>query len=189
MTDVASLLYSAEDIRRRVRAIGEEISIDYRGRAPVLVSVLKGSSLFVSDLVRAIRLPVRLDFMSISSFGGAPDKGGRVRIVKDIDQDIGGRDVILVEDIIDTGLTVSYLVSTLRSRSPRSLEVCALLDKSARRILPLPVRYRGFDCPDRFVVGYGMDFAERYRNLPDIWAVDDYEALAADPDVLAHLIA
>jgi hypoxanthine phosphoribosyltransferase len=126
--------------------------------------------------------------MSISSFGGAKDKAGRVRIVKDIDQDIGGRDVILVEDIVDTGLTVSYLVATLRSRAPRSLEVCALLDKSARRIVPLPVRYRGFDCPDRFVVGYGMDFAERYRNLPGIWGVDDYEALAADPDALAHLI-
>lgn len=188
MSDVASILYPPEDIQERVRSLGEEISADYAGRAPILVSVLKGSSLFVSDLLRAISLPVRLDFMSISSFGGAREKSGRVRIVKDIDQDIGDQDVILVEDIVDTGLTVSYLLATLRSRSPRSLEVCTLLDKSARRIVPLPVRYRGFECPDRFVVGYGMDFAERYRNLPGIWGVDDFEALAADPEALVHLI-
>jgi len=188
MSDVASILYPPEDIQDRVGSLGEEISNDYSGRAPILVSVLKGSSLFVSDLLRAISLPVRLDFMSISSFGGAREKSGRVRIVKDIDQDIGDQDVILVEDIVDTGLTVSYLLATLRSRSPRSLEVCTLLDKSARRIVPLPVRYRGFECPDRFVVGYGMDFAERYRNLPGIWGVNDYEALAADPEALVHLI-
>jgi hypoxanthine phosphoribosyltransferase len=122
--------------------------------------------------------------MSISRYGGALESMGRVRIVKDLEQDIGGRDVIVVEDIVDTGLTLSYLLSVLESRAPASLEVCALLDKSARRIAPLDIRYVGFDCPDVFVVGYGLDFQERYRNLPDILAVDDLAALTADPDLL-----
>ena len=184
---VASILYPSEDIRARVRDLGATITRDYAGRAPVFVSVLKGSGLFLADLVREVALPLRMDFMSISSYGGVVEKSGRVRIVKDLDQDVGGKDVILVEDIVDTGLTAAYLASTLRSRAPASLEICALLDKSVRRIAPLDVRYRGFDCPDRFVVGYGMDYAERYRNLPDIWAVDDLAALAEDPDVIADL--
>jgi len=185
MTDIASVIFSADEIRDRVNNIAGAITRDYEGRSPILVGVLKGSSLFLSDLIRAIRLPVRIDFMSISSFGGAAEKSGRVRIVKDMDQDIGDQDVIMVEDIVDTGLTASYLLSTLQSRSPRSLEVCTLLDKSVRRIAPLQIKYRGFDCPDRFVVGYGLDIQEMFRNLPDIFAVEDSAALAADPSLLS----
>ena len=185
MTDIASVLFSADDIRGRVNDIASAVTRDYEGRSPVLVGVLKGSSLFLCDLIRAIQLPVRIDFMSISSFGGAAEKSGRVRIVKDMDQDIGDQDVILVEDIVDTGLTASYLLSTLQSRSPRSLEVCTLLDKSVRRIAPLPIKYRGFDCPDRFVIGYGLDLQEMFRNLPDILAVEDSAALAEDPSLLS----
>src|SRR2546426_6980900 len=127
--------------------------------------MLKGASVFLADLFRSIDLPVRVDFMSISSYGASETTGGVVRILKDLDHDIGGEDVIVVEDIIDTGLTLSYLLATLRERSPASLEVCTLLDKSARRIAPLEIKYRGFDCPDRFVVGYGLDHGERYRNI------------------------
>lgn len=188
MTDIASVLFGAEEICDRVRDIARTITEDYEGRSPILVGVLKGSSLFLSDLIRDIQLPVRIDFMSISSFGGAVEKSGRVRIVKDMDQDIGGQDVIMVEDIVDTGLTASYLLSTLQSRAPRSLEVCTLLDKSVRRIAPLPIRYRGFDCPDRFVVGYGLDLQEMFRNLPDILAVDDLAALSADPSLLSNFL-
>jgi hypoxanthine phosphoribosyltransferase len=125
-----------------------------------------------------------VDYMSISRYGGAAESMGRVRIVKDLDEDIGGRDVIVVEDIVDTGLTLSYLLGVLESRNPTSIDVCALLDKSVRRIAPLEIRYRGFDCPDVFVVGYGLDFQERYRNIPDILAVQDLPALQADPDLL-----
>jgi hypoxanthine phosphoribosyltransferase len=139
---------------------------------------------FLADLIREIALPLAIDYMSISRYGGAAESLGRVRIVKDLDQDIGGRDVILVEDIVDTGLTLSYLLSTLESREPASMAVCALLDKSIRRIVPLEIRYRGFECPDQFVVGYGLDFQERFRNLRDIVAVHDLEALRADPDLL-----
>ncbi len=126
--------------------------------------------------------------MAISRYGDAEESLGRVQILLDLDVDLAGRDVLLIEDIVDTGLTLSYLMSVLRARAPASLEVCALLDKSVRRIAPLSVRYTGFDCPDRFVVGYGLDFAERYRNLADILAVDDLKALREDPDVLAPLL-
>jgi len=149
-----------------------------------LISVLKGGSVFLADLIREIRLPLAVDYMSISRYGGAAESMGRVRIVKDLDQDIGGRDVIVVEDIVDTGLTLSYLLGVLESRNPTSIDVCALLDKSVRRIAPLEIRYRGFDCPDVFVVGYGLDFQERYRNVPDILAVHDLPALQADLDLL-----
>jgi hypoxanthine phosphoribosyltransferase len=182
--EVASVLFGREDIRRRIEELGRTITGDYEGRAPVLVSVLKGGSIFLADLIREIRLPVAIDYMSLSRYGGATESMGRVRIVKDLDQDVGGRDVIVVEDIVDTGLTLSYLVSALHSREPASVEVCALLDKSARRIAPITIRYRGFECPDVFVVGYGLDFQERYRNIRDILAVQDMSALSEDPDVL-----
>jgi hypoxanthine phosphoribosyltransferase len=139
--------------------------------------------------MRAVDLPVETHFMAISRYGDAAESLGRVRILLDIDADLAGRDVILVEDIVDTGLTLRYLLGVPRSRDPASLEVCALLDKSARRIVPLHPRYVGFDCPDRFVVGCGLDFSERYRNLPDILQVDDLETLKADPDALAPLLA
>lgn len=190
MPDVATVLFTREEILARVRDLGKAITHDYAGRSPVLVSVLKGAVVFLSDLFRAIDLPVRIDFMSISSYGaGSEVTGGVVRILKDLDQDIGGEDVIVVEDIIDTGLTLSYLLSTLRAREPASLEVCTLLDKVARRIPPLPIRYRGFECPDRFVVGYGLDHDERYRNLPVILAIDDRAALDDDPDALMSFLA
>jgi hypoxanthine phosphoribosyltransferase len=155
----------------------------------VLVCILKGAVVFLADLFRQIDLPLRVDFMSISSYGGGSEaSGGVVRILKDLDQDIGGEDVIVVEDIIDTGLTLSYLLATLRARQPASLEVCTLLDKSARRIAPLEIKYRGFDCPDRFVVGYGLDHGERYRNIRAILAVDDQSMLVADPNALVGFL-
>lgn len=185
MTGVATILYTEEEIQSRVREIGTAIARDYAGHSPVLICILKGAVVFLADLFREIDLPVRVDFMSISSYGaGSEATGGVVRILKDLDQDIGGADVIVVEDIIDTGLTLSYLLATLRARQPASLEVCTLLDKSVRRIAPLDIRYRGFDCPDRFVVGYGLDHGERYRNIRAILAVDDQSMLAADPDAL-----
>jgi hypoxanthine phosphoribosyltransferase len=190
MSEVASVLFGREDIRRRIEELGRTITGDYEGRAPILVSVLKGGSVFLADLIRTIGLPLAIDYMSISRYGGAAESMGRVRIVKDLEQDVGGRDVIVVEDIVDTGLTLSYLISVLQSREPASIEVCALLDKAARRIAPLTIRYRGFECPDVFVVGYGLDFQERYRNVPDILAVHDLASLDEDPDLLlSHLPA
>ncbi len=189
MTEVASLLYGRGDIRRRVEELGHAITGDYAGREPVLVTVLKGGTVFLADLFRAIDLPLRVEFMAISRYGDADESLGKVRVLMDVAEDLEGRDVILVEDIVDTGLTLSYLMTTLRARGVASLEVCALLDKSVRRIAPLDVRYPGFDCPDRFVVGYGLDFQERFRNLADILAVDDMRAFTADPDVLLPLLA
>jgi hypoxanthine phosphoribosyltransferase len=189
VSDVAVILYPEEEIQARVRAIGQAIAQDYAGRSPVLVCILKGAVVFLADLFRQIDLPLRVDFMSISSYGGGSEaSGGVVRILKDLDQDIGGEDVIVVEDIIDTGLTLSYLLATLRARQPASIEVCTLLDKSARRIAPLEIKYRGFDCPDRFVVGYGLDHGERYRNIRAILAVDDQSLLAADPNALVGFL-
>jgi hypoxanthine phosphoribosyltransferase len=180
----AELLYTAREIRDRVRELGAAITRDYAGREPVLVSVLKGSAVFLADLLLAIGVKARVDFMSISTYGSESQPSGVVRIMKDLDQDIGEEDVIVVEDIVDTGLTLSYLLSVLQARRPSSIEVCTLLDKSVRRITPLEIRYRGFDCPDRFVVGYGLDVGERYRNLPFILAVEDPTGLAENPEAL-----
>jgi hypoxanthine phosphoribosyltransferase len=154
------------------------------GREPVFVTVLKGGAMFLADLVREIDLRLETSFMAISRYGDAEESLGRVQILLDVEIDIAGRDVILVEDIVDTGLTSRYLLSALRARGPASVELCALLDKTARRIVPLTPRYAGFGCPDAFVVGYGLDFQERYRNIPDILQVDDLDALRADPDAL-----
>jgi hypoxanthine phosphoribosyltransferase len=183
------MLYTEDEIRSRVASLGEEITRDYRERAPTLISVLKGGSVFLADLFRSIDLPVRVDFMSISRYAGEAEGSGVVRILKDLDDDIVGRDVILVEDIIDTGLTLSYLLAALRARGPATLEVCTLLDRTARRIPPLEIRYRGFECPDVFVVGYGLDVGERYRNLPFILAVDRAAASAEDPDALLPFLS
>jgi hypoxanthine phosphoribosyltransferase len=184
MSDVVSVLVGREDIRRRIEEIGRTITGDYEGRSLVLISVLKGGSVFLADLIRTIALPIAIDYMSISRYGGAAESMGRVRIIKDLDEDVGGRDVLVVEDIVDTGLTLGYLISVLESREAASVAVCALLDKSVRRIAPVEIRYRGFDCPDVFVVGYGLDFRERYRNIPDLLAVQDISVLEADPDIL-----
>ena len=188
MTEVASVLYERGDIRRRVEELGHAITVDYAGRTPVLISVLKGGAVFLADLIREVPLPLEVHFMAISRYGDAEESLGRVQILLDLDVDLTGRDVLLVEDIVDTGLTLSYLLSVLRARGAATLEVCALLDKSVRRIAPLSVRYVGFDCPDHFVVGYGLDFAERYRNLPDILAVEDLRVLRDDPDALVPLL-
>jgi hypoxanthine phosphoribosyltransferase len=189
MTEVASVLVGRGDIRRRVQELGRTIAGDYVGREPVLVTVLKGGAVFLADLMRATPLALEPHFMAISRYGDAEESLGRVQILLDVDIDLAGRDVILVEDIVDTGLTLRYLLGVLRAREPASLEVCALLDKSARRIVPITPRYVGFECPDRFVVGYGLDFRERYRNLPDILQVDDLEALKSDPAILAPRFA
>ena len=177
------LVLQPDQIRERVVEMGAQITADYAGRSPILVGVLKGSVMFMADLVRHIDLPVRVDFMAISSYGDG-GRSGVVRILKDLSEPIEGEDVILVEDIIDTGLTVTYLLTNLRARKPRSLEVCALLDKSVRRIIEVPIRYEGFDIPDEFVVGYGLDHHGRYRNLRSIIGVRDIDALATDPDAV-----
>ena len=189
MAEVASVLFGREDIRRRVQELGHTIAGDYVGRAPVLITVLKGGAVFLADLMRAIPLSLEPHFMAISRYGDAEESLGRVQILLDVDIDLAGRDVILVEDIVDTGLTLRYLLGVLGRRGPASLEVCTLLDKSVRRIVPITPRYVGFECPDRFVLGYGLDFRERFRNLPDILQVDDLEALEADPDVLTPLFS
>lgn len=189
MTEVASVLFGREGIRRRVQELGRTIAGDYVGREPVLITVLKGGAVFLADLIRATPIPLEPHFMAISRYGGAEESLGRVQILLDVDVDLAGRDVILVEDIVDTGLTLRYLLGVLRARGAASLEVCTLLDKAIRRIVPLTPRYVGFECPDRFVVGYGLDFRERYRNLPDILQVEDLDTLKADPDVLMPRLA
>jgi hypoxanthine phosphoribosyltransferase len=181
----ARILFGEDQIRGRVEHLGAEITRAYRGRSPVLVTVLKGAVVFLADLVRAIDLDVRLDFMSISSYGGSGEAAGVARILRDLDEDIGGRDVVVVEDIVDTGLTLSYLLSSLRDRGPASLEVCALLDRTARRIAPVRIRWVGFELPDVFVVGYGLDHQGRYRNLPYLVAVDRQSILDDEPEVMA----
>src|SRR5207247_971226 len=168
----------------RVAEPGRAIARDYAGRSPILVSVLKGSAVFLADLIREIHLPARLDFMSISPYGEATEGARVVRIVKDLDQDISGEEVLIVEDIVDTGLTLSYLMTTLEARGPRSIEICTLLDRSEVRIAPLEVKYRGFECPRSFVVGYGLDVGERWRNLPAIVALDDPDEVSAHPEEL-----
>lgn len=184
MAEPASVLFEPAEIRHRVDEIGRAVARDYAGREPLLVAVLKGSSVFLADLIRAIDLPLAIDFMAISRFDGAAESMGRVRILKDLETDLAGRDVLVVEDIVDTGLTLAYLRSVLASRAPRSLEVCALLDKSVRRIVPTDLRYVGFDCPDAFVVGYGLDLGERHRNLPGLIAVNDIALVEQDPSIL-----
>jgi len=170
--ELGEVLVSAEDLQRRVAELGQEISRDYADRSLLLVGVLKGAVFFLSDLMRYIDGPVEVDFMAVASYGSATDSSGVVRILKDLDVAIEGRDVLIVEDIVDSGLTLQYLMRNLGSRNPGSLEVCALLTKPARRKVDLPTRYVGFEIADRFVVGYGLDYAERYRNLPFVAALE-----------------
>lgn len=166
--DVAEILVGEDELRARVAALGAEVSADYEGRDLLLVGVLKGAVFFMADLMRCLTVPCEIDFMAISSYGAATDTSGVVRILKDLDINIAGRDVLVVEDIIDSGLTLSYLMRNLRARKPASLEICALLTKPERREIDVPVRYVGFEIPNRFAIGYGLDFGERYRNLPYI---------------------
>ena len=180
MHENISVVFSEGELQRRVRDLGAEISRDYAGRTPVLISVLKGSFIFFADLARAITVPVNLDFMAITRYG-AGKRGGVVRIEKDLDLAITGRDVLFVEDIVDTGLTLGYLVRNLQAREPAGLAVCTLLDRRVRRLASLPIRYVGFEVPDRFLVGYGLDSRERYRNLPYLGALPEETTGAARP--------
>jgi len=170
---VGEVLIDQDTLAGRVAELGAEVSADYEGRDLLLIGVLKGAVFFMADLMRHLTVPCEVDFMAISSYGDATDSSGIVRILKDLDINIEGRDVLVVEDIIDSGLTLSYLIRNLESREPSSLEVCALLTKPSRREIDVPVRYVGFEIPNKFVVGYGLDFAERYRNLPYVAVLSD----------------
>jgi hypoxanthine phosphoribosyltransferase len=169
---VTEVLIDRDVLQRRIEELGEEISTDYAGRDLLLIGVLKGAVFFMADLMRNLTIPCEIDFMAISSYGDSTDSSGVVRILKDLDINIEGRDVLIVEDIIDSGLTLSYLMRNLEAREPASLEICALLTKPERREADVPVRYIGFEIPNRFVIGYGLDFAERYRNLPYVGVLD-----------------
>ena len=183
MHDVTEMLVSSEDIQEKVREIGERITNDYRGEKVLLVGILRGAVVFLSDLMRHLQLPCEIDFMEVSSYGSDTSSSGVVRILKDLEEGITGRHVLIVEDIIDTGLTLSYLRRSLLARKPASLEICTLLSKPSRREIDLDVRYVGFEVPDVFVVGYGIDLAGAYRNLPDIHALQP-EAAHGQPSLL-----
>jgi hypoxanthine phosphoribosyltransferase len=170
---VGEVLIDAEALRARIGELGEEISAHYAGQDLLLIGVLKGAVFFMADLMRHLTVPCEVDFMAISSYGAQTDSSGVVRILKDLDINIEGRNVLVVEDIIDSGLTLSYLMRNLESREPASLEICALLTKPARREIDVTVRWIGFEIPNRFVIGYGLDFAERYRNLPYVGVLSD----------------
>jgi hypoxanthine phosphoribosyltransferase len=179
MPDVKEVLISSREIEDKVREIGARITEDYRGEKPLLIGILRGAVVVMSDLMRNIDLQCELDFMDISSYGTGTSSSGVVRILKDLEEDITNRHILIVEDIIDTGLTLSYLMRSLHARKPASLEICALLSKPSRRRADLDVRYLGFEVPDEFVVGYGLDYAGAYRNLPDICVLKP-EVFAAD---------
>ena len=168
---VTEVLIDQDSLQRRITELGEEISSDYAGRDLLLVGVLKGAVFFMADLVRRITVPCEIDFMAVSSYGSGTDSSGVVRILKDLDANIEGRHVLIVEDIVDSGLTLSYLVRNLQARRPASLEVCALLTKPERRKTDITCRYVGFEIPNRFAIGYGLDYVERYRNLPFVAAL------------------
>src|SRR4051794_838198 len=163
---IGEILVQADQLKHRIKELGEQISVDYDGKDLLLVGVLKGAIFFLSDLMRHIDIPVEVDFMAVASYGSQTDSSGVVRILKDLDAPIEGRDVLIVEDIIDSGLTLQYLMRNLGARNPASLEVCSLLTKPERRKVEVLPRYVGFEIPDRFAIGYGLDYSERYRNLP-----------------------
>jgi len=167
------ILIDEQRTMKRVKELGEQITKDYQGCDLMVVGILKGAVIFLSDLIKEIKLPLKLDFMAVSSYGASTKTSGVVRILKDLDEEIEGKDVLIVEDIVDTGLTLHYLIANLRSRKPKSIKICCFLDKPSRRQVPVHVDYIGFDIPDEFVVGYGLDFAERYRNLPYVCVLDE----------------
>ena len=171
MGERVEVMVSEEEVNARIKALGEQISRDYAGRQIHLVCVLKGGSFFMCELAKRITVPVSLDFMSVSSYGGETKSSGVVKIVKDLDEPIQDKDVLIVEDIVDSGRTLSYLMEMLRDRMPKSLRLCTLLDKPDRRVVPVEVNYTGFQIPDAFVVGYGLDYDQRYRNLPYIGVI------------------
>lgn len=166
--DIKEIIISEEEIQQKVFELGLQISQDYRGKNPILVGVLKGVLFFMADLLRTITIPMEVDFLAVSSYDPLARQQGVVRLLKDLDMSIEGRDVLFVEDVIDTGLTLNYLLRNLKARQPASIEVCVLFNKSSNRLINIPLKYRGFDLPDKFVVGYGLDYREQYRNLPYI---------------------
>ncbi|HJB57455.1 MAG TPA: hypoxanthine phosphoribosyltransferase [Candidatus Flavonifractor intestinipullorum] len=166
--DIERVLFTEEELKQRVKEIAQRIDADYAGKEPLLISVLRGSFVFMADLVREITLPCTVDFMAVSSYGGGTTSSGQVKIVKDLSEQIEGKDVLVVEDILDSGNTLSYLLKLLEARHPASIRLCTLLDKPERRTKPVAVQYTGFTIPDEFVVGYGLDYDEKYRNLPYI---------------------
>jgi hypoxanthine phosphoribosyltransferase len=170
--EIGEILVQADELQHRIKQMAEQIVADYAGKDLLLIGVLKGAVFFMSDLMRHLTIPCEIDFMAISSYGDSTDSSGVVRILKDLDINIEGRDVLVVEDIIDSGLTLSYLMRNLEAREPASLEICSLLTKPDRREIEVPVRYVGFEIPNAFVIGYGLDFAERYRNLPYVGILD-----------------
>ena len=180
--EIVEVLFSESQIQGRIREMGTAISQDYEGRTPHLVGVLRGVAPFMADLVRSITVPLTLDFIAISRYGPSTRTRGEVRFIKDLDDSISGRDVLFVEDVVDTGLTLNYILHTLRRRYPASLEVCTLFDRTVRRLVnDLPIAYRGFDLPDRFVVGYGLDHRQHYRNLPYVGILDPKVYLPNQP--------
>jgi hypoxanthine phosphoribosyltransferase len=167
------ILISRDEIAKAVGRLASEIERDYQGKQPLLIGVLKGSFMFMADLIRQLDLPLELDFIRLSSYGAARESSGKVRVVQGLKTPIKGRDVLVIEDIVDTGITTSFLLDYLRKRNPASLKLCALTDKPSRRRVPVSIDYLGLSLPDKFVVGYGLDFDERFRNLPDIYALED----------------
>lgn len=165
-TDIETILYSEEMLNARLTELGEQITKDYEGKPLTVIGILKGSNIFTSDLVRKINLPLKMDFMAVSSYGNATESTGVVKIIKDLDGSLEGENLLIVEDIVDSGLTLKYLKEVLLTRNPASVKICTLLDKPARRKESVAIDYMGFEVPDEFIVGYGIDYAERYRNLP-----------------------
>lgn len=166
MNDIERVLLTEEDLKNKIAQLGEQISKDYQGEELLLLGILKGSVIFMSDLARSISIPVSMDFMAVSSYGDGTESSGVVRILKDLDQEIKGKNILIVEDIIDSGLTLDYLMGYFKARGPKSVEICTIMDKSDRRTVEVPIKYLGFDVPNEFLVGYGLDYAEKYRNLP-----------------------
>ena len=170
-TAIGEILVQRDELDHRIRELGEQVSSDYAGRDLLLVGVLKGAVFFLADLMRHLSVSCSLDFMAVASYGSSTDSSGVVRILKDLDAPIEGREVLIVEDIVDSGLTLQYLMRTLRARNPASLDVCALLTKPERREVDMPIRYVGFEIPNEFAIGYGLDHSEKYRNLPFVAAL------------------
>lgn len=171
--DIKEVLFSEDELRDKVRQMGAKISNDYSGKELILIGVLKGSVIFMSDLLKVITIPCKMDFMAVSSYGTSTETSGVVRILKDLDFEIQGKDILIVEDIIDSGVTLKYLIKYLSARKPNSLEIACLLNKPERRRAEIDVKYLGYDVPDHFLVGYGLDYAEKYRNLPFIGILKD----------------
>ncbi len=172
MNDKISVLIAEEDVDKKIREIAEKISKDYEGKTVTLICILKGSVFFTCELAKRITIPVKLDFMSVSSYGAGTESTGRVKIIKDLDDSVEEKDIIVIEDIIDSGRTLHYLMTLLSSRKPNSIKLCTLLDKPDRRVVPVDVDYTGFNIPDKFVVGYGLDYDQNYRNLPYIGVIE-----------------